>query len=289
MPSIFVNTPSPLNVEFPPLDDTLGAIYIGLVVGTMLYGLTVHQTYRYYKLYPKDRLYIKALVVIIVALETLHIILWNIVGYHYTITEAFNIRGMVLAHWSNKLCLIETGFAIFSCQSYYACRVYLIGPRYRWLVIPAVVLMVTGLGFAIAAGVEAFMYARSVSDFGHVNWLVSGGYGLAVAADVILTSALVFVLRKSRTSSKRANSVLHILTVYAINTGVLTSIFGVAVFVFALIVPGNLIYAGISIVGVKLYANSVLAVYAPPFFSLFFLPLESSCQCATFLTDRDAD
>ncbi|KAI0668073.1 hypothetical protein C8Q78DRAFT_271034 [Trametes maxima] len=255
-----VDMKGPSNTAVLPLSDTLGAIYLGLLAGMMLYGLTVHQTYRYYKLYPKDRLYIKALVIIIVVLETFHSVLWNIVGYHYLITEAMNIRGLLLAHWSQKLCVIETGFAIFSCQSYYACRVYLIGPRYRWLVIPAVVSMVTGLGLAIAAGVEAFMYVQSVSDFEHVSWLVSSGYGLAVATDVILTSALVFVLRKSRTSSRRANSVLHILTIYSINTGVLTSIFGVAVFVFALIIPGNLIYAGISIVGVKLYANSVLAV-----------------------------
>ncbi len=32
------------------------------VLSQRLYGLTVHQTYRYFKLYPKDRLYLKSLV-----------------------------------------------------------------------------------------------------------------------------------------------------------------------------------------------------------------------------------
>ncbi|KAI0656145.1 hypothetical protein C8Q70DRAFT_395455 [Cubamyces menziesii] len=31
-------------------------------------------------------------------------------------------------------------------------------------------------------------------------------------------------------------------------------------FIFAIVLPGNLIYAGFSIIGTKLYANSVLAV-----------------------------
>ncbi len=35
------------------------------------------------------------------------------------------------------------------------------------------------------------------------KWLISVAYGLAVASDIILTGALVFVLQRSRTGSKR--------------------------------------------------------------------------------------
>ncbi|KAI0668080.1 hypothetical protein C8Q78DRAFT_1081482 [Trametes maxima] len=255
-PKVAVNLPFGL----PSMDSTLGAIYIGLVIGTMLFGLTIHQTYRYFRLYPNDRFYIKALVIIIVALEAFHSALWVTVGYHYLITEALNISGLILGHWSVRMTVMETGFSVFACQCFYACRVYLIGPRYRWLVVPAAVVLVVGLGFAISAGVEAFIYAHYITDFKHVSWLVSAAYGFAVAADVILTGALVFVLRKARTGSKRSDPILDVLTIYTINTGLLTSIVSIAVFVFALILPGNLIYAGISIVGAKLYANSVLAV-----------------------------
>lgn len=70
--------------EVPPLDSSLGAVLLGVIVGSMyvpfphiasvvlntrstgsserLYGLTVHQTYRYFKLYPEDRLFLKSLV-----------------------------------------------------------------------------------------------------------------------------------------------------------------------------------------------------------------------------------
>ena len=41
-------------------------------------------------------------------------------------------------------------------------------------------------------------------------------------------------------------------------------------FLQAIILPGNYIYIGISIVGTKLYANSVLAVYVS-----FYMPLSA--------------
>ncbi|KAI0643495.1 hypothetical protein C8Q79DRAFT_887640, partial [Trametes meyenii] len=44
------------------LTNTIGAVYIGVVIGTVLYGLTVHQVYRYFRMYPEDKLYIKSLV-----------------------------------------------------------------------------------------------------------------------------------------------------------------------------------------------------------------------------------
>ncbi|KAI0668074.1 hypothetical protein C8Q78DRAFT_272278 [Trametes maxima] len=154
----------------------------------------------------------------------------------------------------------ETTVLVVACGCFYSCRVYLIGPGYRWLVAIAVAFMVVALGFGFAAGVEAFTSTRYITDFAHISWLVSIAYGLAAATDVILTGALVFVLLRSRTHTRRSDSVVYTLIIYTINTGLLTSIMSVAAFIFALILPGNMIYATFSVIGAKLCANSVLAV-----------------------------
>ncbi|KAL7278347.1 hypothetical protein ACG7TL_008323 [Trametes sanguinea] len=111
-----------------------------------------------------------------------------------------------------------------------------------------------------AATVEAFRF--SLGDFQHrdLNWLFSAVFGCAVLGDACLTGTLVTALARSRTGSKRTDSLIEVLIIYSINTGLLTSIFGLLTFIFAIILPGNLIYLGIAVVGVKLYANSVLAV-----------------------------
>ncbi|KAI0355482.1 hypothetical protein OH77DRAFT_330633 [Trametes cingulata] len=239
----------------PSLDSTVGAVYTGNIVGVMLYGVEIYQVYKYYTLYPNDRALLKGFVIAILAIETFHTILWTLVGYHALITEAFNVAGLLDLNWA--LTVLVTAFTVFISQSFYAFRVYVLKPQYKWLVIPAVVSMVTGLSFAIAAGIVSFTKLRYFTDFKQVSWMISTAYGFAVASDILLTGALVYVLRQSRSGIKRRDSVLEVLVKYTINTGLLTS--GL-VFIFAIILPDNLVYAGISIVGAKLYANSVLAV-----------------------------
>ncbi|KAJ8487662.1 hypothetical protein ONZ51_g4041 [Trametes cubensis] len=248
-------------LSFATICKTIGAVVLGGIIGIMLYGLTIHQVYRYFKMYPKDRATLKALVLIILALESWHILLWGVAGYHYLIEEPYTAQTSselsINGNWSVRLSVIATSLTIGATQCFYAWRVYNIGPHYKWLVTPAVLFLVVDKGFAFAAGIEAFRETSTVADFQRLNWLVAASYGLASVTDLTLAGTLVFVLHKSRTGSKRTDSVLDTLIKYTINTGVLTSLLA---FIFAIILPGNLIYAGISIVGTKLYANSVLAV-----------------------------
>ncbi|KAI0667893.1 hypothetical protein C8Q78DRAFT_300062 [Trametes maxima] len=255
--------PSPLNplagMQKPPaLDNSFGAMLLGTSFGLMLYGLTVHQTYRYFRLYPRDASLFKGIVLAILTMETLHSLIWMIACYHFLVTNYANAASLLTGHWTIKLNVAITGASNLICQGFYARRVYMLGTKNRWIVVVAVLTMAACLGFDVAASVEAFKL--SLLDFPRFSWLVSAAYGCAVATDVLLTGALIRVLLRSRTGFKRTDLTLDTLIVYSINTGLLTSVTGLLVFVFALILPGNYIYAGISIVNAKLYANSVLAV-----------------------------
>ncbi|KAH9895563.1 hypothetical protein C8Q73DRAFT_789360 [Cubamyces lactineus] len=229
-------------IKPPSLNNTYGALVLGTVFGLMLYGLTVHQTYRYGRLYPKDSLWLKALVAGILVMETLHITLCIVAVYYHLVDNYFNPLSLLEGH------------------CFYAFRVYQIGSHtiYKSLVAVALVCMVCTFGFMIAATVLGFRL--SLNDFQHVSWLVSAIFGCTVLADICLAGTLVVFLLRSRTGSRRTDSLIELLIIYSINTGVLTTIFGLLGFIFAIILPGNLIYIGISVVGVKLYANSVLAV-----------------------------
>ncbi|KAI0648720.1 hypothetical protein C8Q79DRAFT_466210 [Trametes meyenii] len=262
-PSQNVTGPSPLSPlaglpKPPALDNSFGAMLLGTSFGLMLYGLTVHQTYRYFRLYPRDTNLFKGIVLAILTMETLHSLIWMIACYHFLVTNYANASSLLTGHWQLNVAI--TGASNLICQGFYARRVYMLGTKNRWIVVVAVLTMTACLGFDVAASVEAFKL--SLEDFPRfsVSWLVSAAYGCAVATDVLLTGALIRVLLRSRTGFKRTDLTLDTLIVYSINTGLLTSVTGLLVFVFALILPGNYIYAGISIVNAKLYANSVLAV-----------------------------
>ncbi|PIL35015.1 hypothetical protein GSI_02802 [Ganoderma sinense ZZ0214-1] len=250
--------------ELPKLDNTYGALLLGASFGFMLYGLTVHQTYRYFRLYPTDIPVLRWLVLVILVLETAHTAMALAGCYYHLITKYFDPLALLAGHWSTRWVLAYPfvysvdlqyalhvqGTTILVCQCFYARRIWHVGPNYRYIVGVTAIPMIALLGD----------FKLSLNDFRHVSWMASAVFGFAVLADILLSGALILILWQSRTGFKRTDSTIEVLIIYTINTGLLTTIVGLLGFVFAIILPGNFIYIGISIVGTKLYANSVLAV-----------------------------
>ncbi|KAJ8487649.1 hypothetical protein ONZ51_g4038 [Trametes cubensis] len=250
--------------------ETLGVVALAVIIGLMLYGLTLHQVYRYFKMYPKDLPCHKTFVAVVLALETWHTILWLVAGYHYLLQVRFTDISRVEGHWSVRLSIVATALTVAATEGFYAWRVYLLGPQcLKWLVIPLVVLLLVCKGPFLATRVAADANFDTVlpRDQQQESKLAAS-YGLASATDVALAVTLVFLFHRSRVGLPRTNTILDILIKYTINTGILTSMLA---FIFAIVLPGNLIYAGFSIIGTKrtfeipaftriVYANSVLAV-----------------------------
>ncbi|KAH9849122.1 hypothetical protein C2E23DRAFT_401022 [Lenzites betulinus] len=245
----------------PAVDNTLGALLLGTCFGFMLYGVMLYQAYRYYQLYPKDRFMLKLLVTVIVITESLHMSIWAIGCYEYLVANYFNPAYAAETHWFMQTLVVFTDASVLVCQLFYTARIYYFGPEWRCR-IPAFVALIIQLSFVgwTFAAVAKVYQAKSAEEFSHSTWYVSVCFGHAVVCDVVLAGALVYILHNNRTGMKNTDNILDKLIVYAINTGVLTTIFGLLVFVFSVVYPTNFIYAGISVAGVKLYSNSVLAM-----------------------------
>ncbi|KAI0739671.1 hypothetical protein C8Q80DRAFT_1274723 [Daedaleopsis nitida] len=260
----------------PPLDNTFGALLIGTFVGLIQYGWTAHQGYRYFRLYQDDRWSLKVLVVTILqvshvgrsllcinwtlcrAFETFHSFLCVHICYYYLTTNYFNPAALSKGIWSISLLGASTGAVIILTQAFFLRRVYLIGRRYRAVVAFCAVLLLVEFAFSIAVTVVTFLHPTLHNS--EQAWMNSTGVGLAALADTLLTAALTISLHQSRTGIKRTDSIIDLLILYAINTGLITGIFNLLSFVFAIAMPNNLIYGGLDIVATKFYANSLLAV-----------------------------
>ncbi|KAM5544665.1 hypothetical protein V8D89_001563 [Ganoderma adspersum] len=228
--------PLALLPKVPPLDNTFGAVLLGTFIALVLYGITLHQSYRYFRMYPADLPSLKWLVSFVVVVETVTSAMSMHVCYHYLVSSYFNppalLRGMC----------------------FFVRRVYVLGRGYRIFVIFAVFLCF----IEMAATTEAFIIP-TFGGFKHVTWLVSTGSTMAVTSDIIITTMLIFALRRSRTGVKRTDSMLDVMIMYSINTGLLTGIFNLLSLLFAFIRPGDLIYIGFGIPGTKMYANTLMA------------------------------
>ncbi|KAJ3005069.1 hypothetical protein NUW54_g4508 [Trametes sanguinea] len=122
------------------LTESLGAILLGTIFGSMLYGLMLHQTYRYWRLYPNDKFILKGLVASIVVMETFHMVLWIIVCYEFLIVDYLNPLKIV-SHQPWFLVLTIPMVVVAAAISQAA-----VGPQYRPLVFVAVSVMLMAIG-----------------------------------------------------------------------------------------------------------------------------------------------
>ncbi|KAI0353779.1 hypothetical protein OH77DRAFT_1427075 [Trametes cingulata] len=251
--------PFPVAPQLPSLDNSFGAFLIATFVGLIMYGLTIHQSYRYYRLFPKDLLVLRMTVALTVFLETVHVILCMHICYYYLVAHYFKPDALLEGVWSVRVFPLLTALIVLISESFFTRRVYLIGKQFRVIVVIAPVLMLCVLAFAIAATIEAFV-KPSFAEFDRFAWMSSAGFGVAVLVDSMLTGTLILALRTSRTGFRRTDSLIDLMIIYAVNTGLLTGLLDLLSFVFAIVSPNNLIYAAINVVAAKSYANAVLAV-----------------------------
>ncbi|KAH9902444.1 hypothetical protein C8Q73DRAFT_4440 [Cubamyces lactineus] len=243
----------------PSLNNQMGVVLICTCIGCMLFGLTTHQTYRYFRLYPTDGWRLKAFVLVLLLLDTFHSVLSIHICYYYLVNNYFFPLSLLNGVWSIRLIIVETGCVIVLAHCFYARRMFLLsGGR----VIPILLiglLLVTEFALCIASTVEAFLQP-AFSQYEHFTWLICSALGTAVFVDLFVTASLIVYLRRSRTGFKRTDSLVDILMVYAINTGLSTSVISLAAAITAITMPDNHIYSGIYIIASKMYANSLLAV-----------------------------
>ncbi|OJT15112.1 hypothetical protein TRAPUB_8369 [Trametes pubescens] len=246
----------------PALDDTYGVLLLGTSFGLLLQGVILHQGYRYACLpsYKQDSLYTKTMVALVLILETWHSAISMHAVYFYLTTNYFNPTVLFQGVWSVDLVPMATGIVIAVSQSFFARRLWLVDRKFRLLVVFIVVLLLGEAGLSTAITVEAFIQPTLVQFESVSSWMVNATLAMIIAADVLLTSLLTIVLRRSRTGFQSTDSMLNILIMYTINTGLLTVALSTLSFFLAIFFPHTFFADGMNMCIAKLYANSLLAV-----------------------------
>ncbi|TBU51386.1 hypothetical protein BD310DRAFT_834475 [Dichomitus squalens] len=89
----------------PSLDNTFGVILIGTFIGLIMYGLSLYQTFRYFRVYVGDPLILRYTVRCILkcsrynAFGCLHVY----IVYYYVVTNYFNPVALLSGVWSIRV------------------------------------------------------------------------------------------------------------------------------------------------------------------------------------------
>ncbi|OJA15833.1 hypothetical protein AZE42_04028 [Rhizopogon vesiculosus] len=217
-------------------DNTLGALLTGFAVSATAFGMLTIQVYTYYRRFPQDKVAYRVLAALIWSLSLVDQVFIGNGVYFYNVTNFLNPLALIATRPQWSLILQMTLGAVVGAivKGCFALRVWRFSYKNWWL---------TGFLFS-------FIFAQFVGSL---------SLGLGVVTDMCIAAALFIYLQKMHSSYANTESLINKLTIYAVNTGLLTSTFSASTLILFNLMPTNFVFIGFYFVLSKLYAISFLA------------------------------
>ncbi|KAJ7813662.1 hypothetical protein B0H14DRAFT_2778412 [Mycena olivaceomarginata] len=242
------------------LDNTLGAVFLGVVVSCILFGVSALQVYYYYHYYPNDSLLHKLSVALLWVLDVTHLSLSIAAAYHYGVSGFGRQEGLGMVIWSVQLQILINVVIVLLVQSLYAYRVWLLSGYHHGVLGYLVAGVVLG-GFAIGIVLSYETYTISTwSQAARIAWAVEASFAASTAIDMIISVAMCYYLRKSMGRERVLNSRISGLMQYSLSCGVFTSACSLSCLFTFILMPNNLVFLALSYLLTRLYVNSFLAM-----------------------------
>ncbi|EJF64309.1 hypothetical protein DICSQDRAFT_101178 [Dichomitus squalens LYAD-421 SS1] len=241
------------------LNATFGALFIGFGCSSVALGVLSMQAYSYFRRYPLDVWWYKALVAVIWILELVDQAFIGHAVYFYVVTNWGDVNALLTSPVWSLILQVPLGAAVGAVVKVcFGLRVW----RFSKHNIPVTMLILVGaLGQLAAAFVFTVRAASipSLAEVGRLKFIGSIALGLGMATDVVTAAALCWFLRNLKTGYRKDDSIVNKLSVYAINTGTISSAISLCTLVLYDIMPNNFIFMSFYFVLSKVYANSFYA------------------------------
>ncbi|KAJ3821504.1 hypothetical protein F5880DRAFT_1508520 [Lentinula raphanica] len=238
------------------LDATLGMFEIGILIAGVLFGLITAQVYIHHKTFPDESKWIKyGLVTTIWLLDMGHTICAFHVIYFYTVIHYGDYSSLEAMPDSMPVLTVIQGITIIIVQGYFTYRIWrLTGKPYIPAFIFFIMLCQLVASMAISSQV-AIVSTKNLAKFmKDWKWLYMVLLFLRASTDLMISGILVYYLVKSRRSAmRRTVAIIDKCILWAIETGIVTSIVGFLSVIFFL--------ASSTTLTPKVFTNTMLAKY----------------------------
>ncbi|BGO99442.1 hypothetical protein RTBOTA2_002664 [Rhodotorula toruloides] len=206
------------------VEANIGPFYLGTLFQLFLFGIHWQQVFDYYRLFPQDRLFIKAAVAAVFVVGLAHTACSIYTVWFYAIEGYGQPSFIADCVWSFALDPLQTSIVAGIVQLHYAWRVYLVSKRSVYL--PALISLLTVLQFAL--GVYLSVMALQVAPWPQLHrkldWAVGAWLFILAAADVIITAGLSYFLAQVRSDFKQTNSIVGSIIRLTIANNALTAV-----------------------------------------------------------------
>ncbi|KAJ7358308.1 hypothetical protein DFH08DRAFT_1075450 [Mycena albidolilacea] len=245
----------------PPLDGILGAIVIGAVVGTFLFGIGTLQTYHYYRRYSSDSKALKTLVGALWFMELGHSIsIWHTL-YQIVVTFFGQLPHILNPPHSVSMSVLFAALSTGAVQTFYAFRIRRLSGH--WF-IPIICFLLTAARFSFNV-LMLITFWTSSSGFElmktRLHWAMISVSSLAPSVDILTAGSLCFYLWKIRSRGGhigQTRTMLDTLILWSVETTTITSAAGILQLILFLSRP-DLAWMALFLIQPKLFSNSILA------------------------------
>ncbi|KAG1840177.1 hypothetical protein DFJ58DRAFT_94450, partial [Suillus subalutaceus] len=244
------------------LGNTFGALFIGVVLSAVLFGLTNVQIFIYFQTHKDTRMTnFKLIVIWLWITDALHLALITHCVYYYLVTNYANFSALTEIVWSFKLQVIFDVLIVDTVQFSYVYRIWIVSKgrsRVLWAVIMCIVVVLSA-GVSIPL-ILAQYRSHVFQDIVATEWASYLTLGSATFNDILIASSLCYLLATSRTGFSSTDSLVTKLVSYTISTGCLTSVCSIIAVITCAVMPNNFIFLSIAFLVTKLYVNSFMAL-----------------------------
>ncbi|KAF5319823.1 hypothetical protein D9611_012857 [Ephemerocybe angulata] len=242
------------------IDNTFGALQIGVLIAVFLFGIVTLQAHIYSSQFPDDRRIFKALVVIVWLLELGHTVA---VAYEsYTATITFYGRPEAYTRYAGfGVATILGGTLTMIVQSFFAWRLWtVLYHPYKYIGLACGLLAIARCAVSIFAGVEGIR-ARSLYNYvERYRGMLAALLGTGAAIDIFIASSMLwFLVVRKKKSLEKVKRLLDRLVAYTIRTGLVTSVAAVSILIVFFASPHTMVWLAMYTFLAKLYSNSLLS------------------------------
>ncbi|EIW64838.1 uncharacterized protein TRAVEDRAFT_42251 [Trametes versicolor FP-101664 SS1] len=239
---------------------SLGPLLIGLILASCLYGVTSVQTYIYFiRGSLGDKKYLKSLVFFLWVLNTLRIVVLSSGAYTYMVTDFMDPLALSKPTWA----FLPTSAVIMAISNgavriVFCYRIWRFSGHNFWLALLIALPVLTTTGTTLAYSVVAHRLP-SWTSLAEYAWLLSWAFACSITADILICASVCVLLARRRTGYAATDTIVRKLIMYAVSTGLLSSICALLCLITYLTMPDNLDFMALYIVYPELVLNSLLA------------------------------
>ncbi|KAE9394599.1 hypothetical protein BT96DRAFT_185124 [Gymnopus androsaceus JB14] len=189
--------------HIPALDDTMGALLVGILFSSALWGISAAQTYIYFDtFYNQDTPRLKLLVVFVFGLDTAHQIMLCHLIYVYLVSNFGNPNYLALVVWSILVMVILSAIIAATIQLFMCWRIWILSNKSVFWIIPLVWVVLASFVITVVYFVRSWSLRTWVelADLSKISRAVNG---LNFGGDIVITFAMVYLLGTSKSGIKR--------------------------------------------------------------------------------------